>query len=121
MFRFSAVLVISLFLCLGLTSTVYAGGKFSCDDLADMSHSLNEVADALQSTGKIKAGSDLDNTLNALVSHLFDVANAEKTPKLSGPIKQLDSTWHAQNWKGFKKALDNTINAIADLHDRDCH
>jgi len=92
----------------------------SCDDLADIADSLDDVAESLSKTGKIEKESKTDKMLGKLVDELEKIADIEQNEALDKGVDTLGKAWDKMDWEKFKLALDSVIANFDRIRRKDC-
>ncbi len=107
-------------LIIGFFWFVTATAQIGCDDLDDLSASLDDLADALQSVDEIGINSYLDNSLGELSQVLNTVAQVEQDRYLTSGINDLNRAWRNMERDEFEVALDDISERLDELGERDC-
>jgi hypothetical protein len=103
-----------------LTICLPSHAKLSCNDLDVLAESLDEFAEEFKNVSDHEIDRSLDRTLRELVVVLKQVANVEKDKRLSAWIQNLEIAWEDEEREDFDEAIDDIIERLDDLYDRDC-
>lgn len=109
-----------IFLLSGFCWFSVANAQLSCDDLDDLAASLDDLAEAIQYVEEIGVNTELDGALGELTNALSSVAYVEQDQYLSGQISGLKSSWDNLDRYNFEESLDNIIERLDGLGERDC-
>lgn len=107
-----------LLACLFISSLAQA--KLSCNELDELAEILDDLAEELVDVRSIGVDGDLDLALGDLTDALNDVARVERDKRLSSWINDLETAWEYMERDDFEESLDDIIERLDDLYDRDC-
>ncbi|MFC3195165.1 hypothetical protein ACFODZ_13010 [Marinicella sediminis] len=110
-------LLLTMVACCGFS---VANAQLSCQDLDDLAGSLDELAEALVEVDDIGLNSPLDATLGDLSEALSAVAYVEEDARLTRWIADLQLSWQEMEREDFEVALDDIIDRLDELGERDC-
>lgn len=108
------VLLITVF------SMSVANAQLSCDELDDLSTGLDVLASQLEEVESIGLNSELDSDLGSLSVILTSVAEIENDARLTRWIADLKLAWNDMEREDFEESLDDIIERLDDLGERDC-
>lgn len=109
-----------ILLCLvGLWSSA-TFAKLSCDELDELATNLDELAEALEHVDNIGLNSELDDALWEVADVLTVVARVEDDARLTRWIADLKLAWQEMERADFEESLDDIIERLDDLGERDC-
>ena len=111
-------LLITVFLC--LAAPIKANELPSCNDLADMANTLEEMEGALKTIEKITEGDEVDKALGEVVEGLKTIALVENDAHLSESVLQLSSAWEKMDGNQLMAALKNTIDDFDVIIGKEC-
>jgi len=113
------LLHIILFL-LTFTFCMPSHARLSCDELDILAESLDDFADEFKRVRDRDIDRDLDEALRELVVVLKEVAYVENDSRLSTWIQNLQIAWEDEDREDFDEAIEDIIDRLDDLYDRDC-
>lgn len=105
-------------LLLGLPGV--ADARLSCDELDELASSLDELADAMTHIDDIGVNSALDGALGDVTEALSVVAAVENDARLTRWIADLNLAWEDMEREDFEDSLDDIIERLDELGERDC-
>ena len=105
---------------LGLFVSMPSFALLSCDDLDDIADTLDGFAGDFQQLRTRDIDHSVDRALAELVDGLHEVAHAENDSRLTAWTNDLEFAWEDQDREDFEEALDDIIERLDDLYDRDC-
>ena len=94
--------------------------SLSCNDLDVLAESLDEFAEEFKNVRDRDIDRSLDKTLKELVVALKEVAYVENDKRLSTWIQNLQFAWEDEERDDFEEAIDDIIERLDELYDRDC-
>ena len=94
--------------------------RFSCDDLDDMAASLDDMAYEFERVDEQDIDRRTDRALRELVETLNLVAQVENDMRLTTWIRNLQIAFEDKDKDDFEEALDDIIDRMDDLYERDC-
>jgi len=103
-----------------LTFCLPSHAQLSCDELDVLSESLDDFAVEFSNVRDSDIDRSLDRTLRELVVALKQVARVENDTRLSAWIQNLEIAWEDEDRDDFEEAIDDIIDRLDDLYDRDC-
>ena len=112
--RYSILFLVALFVSLPTHA------RLSCNDLDELSVTLDDLADDMEGVRSIGTDGGLDIALGELTSALNEVAHVEHDKRLSAWISDLEIAWEDMERDDFEESLDDIIDRLDDLYDRDC-
>jgi len=98
-----------------------ADAKLSCHDLDDLATGLDDLAEALEDIDTIGTNSALDDALGDVTDVLELVAEVENDARLTRWIADLQLAWDDMERADFEDSLDDIIERLDELGDRDCN
>lgn len=107
-------------ICLTFGWLGLAQGQLSCDDLDGLAGDLDYLAMSLEEVEDIGYNTPLDATLGELTVALSAVASVEDDRTLSRWISDLKQAWKDMSREDFEVALDDIIDRLDELGERDC-
>ncbi|WP_223786827.1 hypothetical protein [Marinicella meishanensis] len=105
-------------LLLGLSSA--ANARLSCDELDELAASLDDLAEAMSVVDDIGVNSTLDGALGDVTEALSVVAAVENDARLTRWIADLNLAWEEMEREDFEASLDDIIDRLDELGERDC-
>ena len=111
---YKILLVLSMMVCLPVNA------KLSCMDLDGLAERLDDLASNLESLESFGVNSELDVALNDLSTSLNAVANVENDTRLATWVQGLGIAWEDMEREDFEESLDDIIERLDELYDRDC-
>jgi hypothetical protein len=103
-----------------LTFCLPSHARLSCNDLDVLAESLDEFAEEFKDVRDREIDRSLDRSLRELVVALKQVANVENDKRLSAWIQNLEIAWEDEERDDFDEAIDDIIERLDELYDRDC-
>jgi hypothetical protein len=94
--------------------------SLSCNDLDVLAESLDEFAEEFKNVRDSDIDRSLDITLRELVVVLKEVATIENDKRLSTWIQNLEFAWEDEERDDFEEAIDDIIERLDELYDKDC-
>ena len=110
------LLVLSCSLCLSV-----ANAQLSCDDLAELTVSLQDLSEVLVAVDEYGVDTELDAALAELLTALTDVAVVEQDTKLTRWIEDLKSAWRDMDRTVFEDSLSKVHGRLDEMGYRDCN
>jgi hypothetical protein len=110
------IILLSSCFCLNI-----ANAQLSCDELAELTVSLEDLSGTLEGVEDYGVDSELDVTLGELTHSLTDVAKVEQDVKLTRWIEDLKMAWKEMDRDAFDSALDNVFVRLDEIGYRDCN
>lgn len=104
----------------GLNCTQVMAEELSCDDLADIGNTAEEVRDALYEIGTITEGDEVDEALGDLIDQLGIIAEIEGNPVLEDQIETMGDGWERMDGESLVEGLQGAINSVDTLISNDC-
>jgi len=104
----------------GLFASVPVQAKLSCSELDELAEILDDLAVDLQSLESFGVNSEVDVALKELTDALQMVANEEQDKRLGTWIQGLEIAWEDMEREDFEESLDDIIERLDDLYDKDC-
>ncbi len=95
--------------------------KLSCYELAELVTSLDELASTLEYVDDIGINTELDGALGEVTDALTLVARVENDARLTRWIADLKLAWQEMEREDFETSLDDIIDRLDDLGERDCN
>lgn len=95
--------------------------QLSCQELAELVVSLDDLYVTLENVDSIGINSPLDNALGDLSEALNAVAEVEEDRRLTRMIADLNYAWDSMEREDFEDALDDIINRMDEMGERDCN
>lgn len=106
-----------------MTYTLFAQNVFpqiSCFDLDTLADSLDDMADELSEIDTIGIDGELDIALGEMTNVLYQVAQYENDYELNASTDALEQAWQYAQLDAFENAIEDIIDRLDDLDDRDC-
>ncbi len=97
-----------------------AEARLSCDELDDLAIGLDDLAEALVDIDSIGTNSALDDALGDVTDVLEVVAEIENDARLTRWIADLQLAWDDMEREDFEDSLDDIIERLDELGERDC-
>lgn len=94
--------------------------RLSCDELDEISESLDEFADEFSRLRTRDIDRSVDAALEELVEALNHVAYVEGDKRLSAWIQDLEIAYEDREREDFEESIDDVIERLDDLYSRDC-
>ena len=105
---------------LGLFASMPSFARLSCDELDDIAETLDDFAGDFQELNDRDIDRSVDRALAELVDALNEVAYAENDKRLTAWTKNLEIAWEDRERDDFEESIDDIIDRLDDLYDRDC-
>lgn len=97
-----------------------ASARLSCDELDDLATGLDDLTEALQDISSIGSNSALDDALGDITDVLEVVTEVENDARLTRWIADLQLAWDEMEREDFEDSLDDIIERLDELGERDC-
>ncbi|WP_068310708.1 hypothetical protein [Polycladidibacter hongkongensis] len=92
----------------------------SCSDLDDAIDMLDEVSMETFFRDRIRAGSDMDDALEAIIGVSAIIAMVEDDGRIAQSVDDLAEAWDDEDWDEYSDALDDISDRLSRFYDRDC-
>lgn len=114
------VVAIALLLVLGGGYSLQAAELPSCDDLAELANTLEEMEIALKEVGTIAEGDEVDVALGDVVDALLVVADVENDSYLNKSVGRLSLAWEDMDGGRLMDALNDVIGDFDAIIGKEC-
>ena len=98
-----------------------ANAQLSCDDLAELTVSLQDLSEVLVAVEEYGVDTELDAALAELLTALTDVAVVEQDDKLTRWIEDLKRAWRDMDRTVFEDSLSKVHGRLDEMGYRDCN
>lgn len=108
-------------LCLGaLLFSANASAELSCVDLEDVADALDDVADELAEMRSVREDGRVDRDLADITEALTYIADEEEDRRMDNAVSAMIEGWEEYDLGLFEEGLEDVIDRLDDLYDRDC-
>jgi len=105
---------------MGLFACIPSYARLSCNELDEVAETLDDFADDFQRLRDRDIDHSVDRALAELVDALHEVAHAENDSRLTAWTRDLEIAWEDREREDFEESIDDIIDRLDDLYDRDC-